>query len=229
LENAEKVKAPWWKRIIPRRKPRQAVLETEEKSTAATPVVRRQHKRPIWPIIRNTIAIILLVGGIVYSVVPQVREWVNPRVVALKQKAVHLVFPEYAPVRAVKATAPQSAKDHPASMAVDGFKNRYWLTPMSGKKMIELHLQEPVKLDQAIIYGGIMGDIQASHRPKLLHIVYDNGKTEDVPLKDQTDHQVVDLDSGSPVKNLEIYIQETHQSAKSKQVAITEIELFTEI
>ena len=45
-------------------------------------------------------------------------------------------------------------------------------------------------------------------------------------LKDHTDPQDFDLDSGGPVTSVEVWVQDTYQNVESSKVAITEIELF---
>ncbi len=228
LEHAETVRAAWWRRLLPRRRPRkvQAVAVDTDNGVPATGQ-RRQHRRAIFPVVRRTVAVVILVLGVVYATVPTVRSWANPRVAAGRQWVEHAVFPQYPPVRAVKATSTPVSKKHAAVAAVDGFSNTYWSTPVSGKRLVVLQFQQPVELRKALIRGGIVGDLRGSQRPRTLHVVYPSGKAQDLKMQDHTDPQEFELDSGGPVTSIEVYVQDTYDNAASKQVTITEIELFT--
>jgi hypothetical protein len=227
LKDAESVKAKWWRRLLPRRKPRKAEpVSADVANGAAATGQRRQHKRAIFPLIRRTVAVVILVVGLLYATVPAVRTWINPKVVAGRQWVEHKVFTQYAPVRAVKATATPVDKKHPAIAAVDGFTNTYWSTPVTGTRRIVLQFQEPVELKKALIRGGIVGELRGSQRPRTLHLVYPTGKTQDLKMQDHTDPQEFELDSGGKVKTVEVYVQDTYDNATSKVVTVTEIELF---
>ena len=41
-------------------------------------------------------------------------------------------------------------------------------------------LADPVRLRKALIRGGIVGNVQASQRPRTLHVVYPSGKGQDL-------------------------------------------------
>jgi hypothetical protein len=58
--------------------------------------------------------------------------------------------------------------------------------------------------------------------------VWPTGRTQDLVLKDHTDPQEFDLDSGGLVTSVEVWVQDTYQNVESRNVAITEIELWTE-
>lgn len=226
LADAETVKERWWRRLLPKHKPRRV----DETVTArnATPQ-RRQHKRRILPVIRRTVAVVILVAGVVYAAVPTVREIVDPRVLALRDWATHLFIPEYVPVRAIKVTSPAPEdRKHPVAHVSDTFFNTYWLTPVKGLKVVELEFQEPAEPKQVIIRGGIKDDLKGSQRPRTVHVVWPTGKAQDVVLSDNTDPQTFELDSGGPVTSVEFFVQDTYQSVESDQVAVTEIELFME-
>ncbi len=227
LADAVAVRPPWWRRILPKRKPRQAIAADAVASAAERPV-RRQHKRRIFPIVRRTLAVLLLIAGLVYAAVPAVRSWVNPRAIAARDWAVHLVVPKMVPVRATKITAPGPVdKNHPAAHASDTFTNTYWLTPVKGPKMIKLEFQEPVDPKLIIVRGGMKDDLRGSQRPRTLHVVWPTGKTQDLKLADHVDPQKFELDSGGKVAFVEIFIQDTY-AAESDKVSLSELEFFTE-
>jgi hypothetical protein len=225
LDDAEVVKASWWRRLLPKRKPREA-RAAEDDATGPKTGQRRQHKKSIFPAIRRTIAVFVILGGVVYAAVPGIRGLANTEAVAVRQWAEAKIFGTYEPVRAVKATSTPVSKKHSADDAVDGHWNTYWSTPVSGARRLTLTFQEPVELRKVLIRGGIVDDLRASQRPRTLHLVYPSGKGQDLAMQDQAEPQAFDLDSNGKVKSVEIYIQDTYTNAESKQVTISEIELF---
>jgi len=98
---------------------------------------------------------------------------------------------------------------------------------VNGPKRLTLTFQQPVELRKALIRGGVVGDLLASQRPSLLHLVYPTGAGQDLKLTDVADAQPFDLDSHGKVASVEIYIKDQFPNADRKQVTITEIELFT--
>jgi hypothetical protein len=225
LEGAEVVKAPWWRRILPKRKPREARTIEPDTGIAKTGQ-RRQHKKSIFPAIRRFAAVAAILAGLLYAAVPGVRNVLNTQAVSARQRVEKMVFGTYAPVRAVKATSKPVVKGHPADAAVDGHWNTYWSTPVNGARRLTLTFQEPVELRKALIRGGIVGDLRASQRPRTLHLVYPSGKGQDLAMKDMTDPQEFELDSHGKVASLEIYVQDMYANAESKQVTVSEVELF---
>jgi hypothetical protein len=225
LADAEVVRAPWWRRILPKRKPRLARAAEPETGMAKTGE-RRQHKKSVFPFLRKAVAVVLLVFGLAYAAVPALRDATNARVAAGRQGIEKLIFGTYTPVRAVKATAAASDKLHPADLAVDGHWNTYWATPVSGPRRITLTFQDPVDLRKALIRGGIPGNLRGSQRPRTLHLVYPTGKGQDLKMADVTDPQEFELNSGGKVKSVEIYVQDTYANVETKEVAISEVELY---
>jgi hypothetical protein len=226
LTDAEVVKAKWWRRILPKRKPRVARAAEPESEVAKTGA-RRQHKKSILPALRRTAAILLVLGGAVYAAVPGIRGVINTQAGSARQRVEKLIVGEYVPVRAVTATSTPVTKGHRADAAVDEHTNTYWSTPVAGARRLTLVFQQPVELRKAMIRGGIVGNLRGSQRPHTLHLVYPSGKGQDVVLKDITDPQEFDLDSHGKISSVEIYVQDTYANAESKQVTITEVELFT--
>jgi hypothetical protein len=226
LTDAEVVKAKWWRRLLPKRKPR-AARAAEPESEVAKTGARRQHKKTIFPAVRRIVALLLVLGGAAYAAVPGLRGVINTQALAGRQRVEKLVFGQYVPVRAVKATSTPVTKGHLADAAVDEHKNTYWSTPATGARRLTLTFQQPVELRKVIVTGGIVGDLRASQRPHTLHFVYPSGKGQDVTLKDVTDPQTFDLDSDGKITSVEIYVQDTYANAESKQVTITEVELFS--
>jgi hypothetical protein len=225
LAGAEVVRASWWRRMVPHRKPR-AARSVEPETGVARTGQRRARRKSVFPAVRRTVAVLVVFGGVAYAALPPVRQMANTAVLEGRQRATDLVFGKYEPVRAVTASATTADRRHPATAAVDGYWNTYWATTATGSPQLKLVFQEPVELRKALIRGGIAGNLQGSQRPRTLHLVYPSGVGQDLNLADKTDPQEFELDSKGKVSSVEIYVQATYANAASKQVAISEIELF---
>jgi hypothetical protein len=225
LDDAEVVRARWWRRLLPKRKVREA--RAAEPDTAEVKAgQRRQHKKSVFPAIRRTVAVLLVLGAAAYGAVPGVRGFANTEFVSGRQWVQNKIFGTYAPVSAVQATSTPVNKKHPAEHAVDEHWNTYWLTPVSGARRLTLTFQQPVELRKALIRGGIADNLRGSQRPHTLHLVYPTGRGQNLVMEDKTEPQEFVLDSGGKVKSVEIYVQDMYANAESKDVAITEVELF---
>ena len=228
LATAETVKTPWWRKLLPKRK-RKQLAAGERPGKAGVP--HRKRKFALGGLIKRfrlAISIALLVGGIAYASVPQFRGAVNERVEPTKKKLYSMVFAQYEPVNSPNPTGRPQVSGHPATLAVDGFKKTYWLAPPSKRDpVLVLSFRDPVSLDRMIIHSGSTDDFQSENRPKTLHLVYSNGKTTDVHVKDEPTEQQLKLKDGKNVTSVQIHVTEVYNSIKGRNTAIAEIELFT--
>ena len=228
LDTAQVVHIPWYRRIF-RRRQRPVPTPSGDGNGGGgptPPAQRRRRQRPIGKIIRRTIALILLVGGLLYATVPDFRSYVYAKGIETKNAVVNAVMPQYPPVRPIETTATGQIPKHEAVMATDGFTNTYWACPVAGPQHLSVKFQEPVRPRRLLIRAGIIGNFQGSNRPKKLHLVYPNGKSDDVSLADNTDPQELKIDPGEPIGSIEIQIVELYVSTQSREVAISEIEFF---
>lgn len=228
LEAAVVVKTPWWHRFVPKRKAKVlAAGERPGQKGVKAQGKGRSWKRLIRPI-RMVVSAFLLLGTIVYGVYSPFREWVNDRVTGAKQEVNRVVMPEFEPVSASAATANVQLPDHPAPLAVDGFRNTYWSAPPGGAQpTLVLTFSEPVDLDRAIVHNGAAENFQSLHRARELHMVFSTDASYDVTLSDTADPQEVDIDNGEGVTSVEIHVMSFYQSLQGNDVGISEIELFT--
>lgn len=178
--------------------------------------------------LRTAVAVLLLICGIVYSVYPPFRIEVNERALALKRGAVTMVVPQYEPVRPTGVVATAQLPDHPAALVTDGFTNTFWAAPGDGPPpALVLTFDRPVELGRAILRVGNSRKFQSAHRPQQLHLVFSNGATYDIAVKDTPDPQEVPIEFGAAAStSVEIHVQSLYRSLEGADVAITEIELF---
>jgi hypothetical protein len=229
LAQAETVRRTWWQRLIPRRR----VKVHKAGSRPGQPGVHRgrganirENLRRIFPVVRNVGAIVLLLASIVYLSYPPFRAEVNERYFAAKNRAIAMVIPQYAPVRPIKVTATAALPDHPGEMVADGFSNTFWAAPGDSNPAVVFTFDHPVNLGRAIVRLGNGAKFQSAHRPQQLHLVFSNGGSFDLNLKDTPDPQEVKIEGGNGSTSVEIHVQLLFRSLDGNDVAITEIELF---
>jgi zinc-ribbon domain len=225
LVTAEKVHIPWWKRIF-RRRPKQAAAGGAAAAAGTARKRRRNALAKILPLARRVIAVVLLVGGVVYASWSPFRTWVNTEVMDGKSRVMSVIHPQYTPVHPFQVTAGAELKDHPGSALSDGFTNTFWAAPVGDKAFVTLKFDHPVDVSRALIRIGISGNFQGSNRPHDLHIVFSTGKTQDLNLDDKADPQEVKFKAGGKITSMEIHVASLYR-APSDSVAITEVELFS--
>jgi len=229
LAQSEVVRTKWWRRLIPRRR-------VKVHSAGARPGqkgVRRgrgakigQALRRVFPVARAIIGAVLLLAGIVYSVYPPFRAEVNERYFAAKHKVESMIIPQYAPVRPTQVTATAELPEHTAIMVSDSFSNTFWAAPADSNAALVFTFDRSVNLGRAIIRLGNTAKFQSAHRPQQLHLVFSNGGTFDINLKDTPDPQEVKIEGGKGSTSVEVHVQSLFRSLDGTDVAVTEIELF---
>jgi len=229
LQTAVTVATPWWRKIFPKRKAR----SLEAGSRPGQGGVRAQSRRratlaKVFPTIRKVIAAGLLLGGIVYGIFQPFRNLINAKYLAVQNKVVSIIHPQFDPVHSNRDESNVATRGHPAHSAVDNFTNTFWAAPVGRREpTLILHFDSAVNLDKAIVHNGIIADFQSSDRARNLHLVYNNGQTFDVELKDTPEKQTIALGNGRGITSVEIHVTSVYKSVKSNDVAITEIELFS--
>jgi zinc-ribbon domain len=234
LAAAVVVKIPWWKRIF-RRKPKSAMAGErpwDAKSGGKKKPKRKGIARFIAPV-RRVGGIALLILGIVYGVYSPFRNWVNDRYTDGKDKVMSIIHPQFDQVTVGPGTTSNevAALDpaHTATMAVDGFKNTYWLTAPPTEAFrpeLDVQLTEQVDLAKVIVRTGASDDFQGHHRPKSLLFIFDTGASYEVQLKNTPDAQTVTIKNGKDVQHFKIAVTGIYESLNGTDLGLTEIEFF---
>jgi len=228
LLTAEVVKTPWWRKILPRRRTKvRKALERTAKDRKAKRTASGTAFRAIFKTVRALVAVVLVLGGLAYGSLPAVRTWVNNQVASWQQDAQSALDMTYAPVHPTKVTATFAEPTHPADLVADSVSNSFWAAPTTkGEATLVFTFDRAVNIDKAIIQNGDNDKFDQSFRVERLHLVYSNGKTEDLQLKDQPDPQELTLQNGHNITSVEMHVMATYQSLHGTDVAISEIELF---
>jgi hypothetical protein len=229
LATATVVKIPWWRKFVPHRKAK--TMAAGERPWKEGGKKAGKQRRPLIAVLQplmRFVAIGAVVVGLIYGVYAPFRGWVNDRVTSVKDKVNSIIHPTYDAVRPNAVTASSAVKDHPATAAIDLGDNTFWETPPTDKQpTITLKFPKAVDLDRAFFTIGIKDNFASQNRPATLHLVYSTGKTADVTLKDSATPQQHGLSNGHGITTVAIHVTSMFKSIAGKNMAFTEIELFT--
>jgi hypothetical protein len=226
LATAVVVKEKWWRRLLPRRKPK-TLAAGERPGQGGVKAKKKRSLAGVIRPIRMVVSIALLFATIAYGVYSPFREWVNDRWTSAKDRVDRVISPDYVPVNASQAVANLETPEHPGAFLTDGFKNTFWSAPVGGPEpTVVLTFSEPVDLDRAIVHNGSGESFQSQHRAKDLHLVYSTGETFDVTLKDTPDEQQVDIDGAQDVTSVEVHVVSIYEALQGTDLAVSEIEFF---
>jgi hypothetical protein len=225
LATAKPVRLSWWRRMFPKKDKRAAA----KAGTAAAARARKKRTLPnVARGIRSVVAVVLLVGGILYGALAPVRNIVNDKVSAGTTKIESIVHPQYVPVHPIEAQATGQTAGHPAGATIDGFTNTFWATKVTGpEQVLIVRFDHPVQPRKALIRVGVSGNFGSTARPHAVHVVFTTGRSQDINLDDKADPQEISLNPGGNVTGIEFHITSVYPAVSSDQVAITEIELFS--
>ncbi|WP_460848030.1 NADase-type glycan-binding domain-containing protein [Phytohabitans suffuscus] len=233
LVSAEVVRAPWWRRLLPRRRPNtvQSGLRPGEQPVGAP--ARRSFGERLVRTARVVIGVVLIALGTLYAAHAPFKAWVDGQATGVRTWATGLVVQDYAPVNPSSAAPGPGTPAIPANLAgaaIDGFTNTYWSTPVTEKRapILLVTFSEPVRIDRALVRNGAADEFRTYHRAKDVHLVYSDGQTFDLVLKDTPDPQEVTIEHAVAVTTVEIHILSVYQSVEGDQLALSEIEFFAE-
>jgi hypothetical protein len=227
LAEAEVVKTPWWRKLLPRRgakvrksgdRPKRRGRGGRTKLSAAVGAT--------FKVVRRAVALALVLGGVAYGLFAPFRGWVNEQVAEAKGTLERTFLPQYAPVSAAEAPLASAAlPDHPADLAVDNHFDTYWGAPVGATEVnMVVKFDRTVELSHIIVHNGDGAGFKETHRARKLHLVFSTGKTTDIDLQDMPDAQTLEIENGEGVSSVEVHVLSTFPSVSGPNLAISEIE-----
>ncbi|MDT7781781.1 MAG: hypothetical protein QOF58_200 [Pseudonocardiales bacterium] len=222
LVDAVQQKQPWWKRWLPAKGPKVRERGSRPSRVRRATKVRQGISRAF----RWALAIAVLLFGGLYGLSQPFRSTVNTQVLTAKDKVVG-IFEEWVPVRQSSISAGQERPDHAAKLAMDNDPGTFWAAQTDGRTVaLTINFDHTTDLRRMIIRIGDGKKYLASQRPQRLTLVFDTGKTTDIPLVDKPDPQEHAIKNGDGVKQVQVLIAGVFPSTESTDTAISEIELF---
>jgi hypothetical protein len=234
LETAVVAKTKWWKKFIPHRRRKELAAGERPWGSPTDPGGSKRRRglpsvakliRPIMQLV--TIAVLIL--GLVYGVSSSFRNSVNKRITSAKNTLVSKVKPKYLQVRPTSAKASTQDPANPGSNAVDGFTNTFWIAqPTDGQPILRVTFDQPVSIDKIIVHNGRPDNYQSTSRPEQLHLIFSDGKSSDVTLKDDPGAHTYGVKSDGKITSIDIHVLQLYKSFTPTPtgIALAEIEFF---
>lgn len=228
LVDAEAVAAPpvpWWKRPFVRKPKEFTAGARPMRRGGSEPGTARKGGR-----VKKTLAIVggVAAVGLAIGLLGPWRSSVDKKVGSVKRT----VKPTFDPVHPVAVTASSELKDHPAALAADGISNTYWAESAKGKgegQALVLQFDPAVDIGKVGVLSGASGkpeDFLAQPRPKTLHLIFSDGTTTDLSLKDTAKFQSFNVKT-KQITKLEVQIASVYSSVQGGQdAAISELEFY---
>jgi hypothetical protein len=238
LQAAEKVHIPWWRRIIPKRRPKQARAAGEhqtgkKKKDRVSSFIALGRKLILG--IGAAFAALLIGTSLIQKVNPNFKNPVTDKVNSFKSyvgdkasAAKRAIIPQFEPVHPTTTVGSSGIPQHEVALATDGFKNTFWSANGAADKQPFVIVTFPtaVNLAQLIVTSGNPADFQADPRPQTLHLVFSNGTSQDIILTDQDKPQTHALKGAKGVSKVEIHVLTTFPSPKGQNMSLAELEFF---
>ena len=232
LDEALAVRLPWYRRFFNRL----FGVRTREAGWRPHRVGPPNVMGGVWRIVRLALGALIIVGLLAFLLVPSFHNGVVNRVTSAVTTVRKAIFPHYDAVYATGASASTSIAGHLPNLAIDKFTNTYWAAQASDHgPYLKLSFHDPVDLAQIGFDSGAAGttpvdDFLAQPRPHLVHLVFSNGTTADLTLKDEDpkvakNAQFYPIDA-KQVSFVEIHIMSVYApaGASPSAVAIAEVE-----
>jgi hypothetical protein len=235
LDEAIAVRLPWYRRFLNR----VVGVRTREAGWRPQRVGPPNVMGLVWRIVRIAIGAVIVVALLAFLLVPSFHNLVVDRATKTFHTLRVALHPNYDAVYPIAATATTQIANHPASLAIDKFSNTYWASSAGDRApVIVARFSGPQDVAEVGFRSGASGIAPADAflsqpRPHVVHLVFSNGYTIDLTLKDQDATQPqfysVDDTKAKQVTFVEIHVQSVYApaGASSSSVAITEIEFKT--
>ena len=232
LDEAIAVRLPWYRRFFNRL----FGVRTREAGWRPHRVGPPNVMGMVWRIVRLAIGALIIVGLLAFLLVPSFHNAVVNRVTSTVTTVRKAIFPHYSAVYATGASASTSIAGHLPSLVIDTHTNTYWAARAGDPgPFLKLTFHDPVDLAQIGFDSGAAGtspadDYLAQPRPHQVHLVFSNGTTTDLTLKDE-DPKVAKNAQFYPIDAKQVTFVEIHimsfyapAGASPSSVAIAEVE-----
>jgi hypothetical protein len=222
---------PWYRRLIPRRRPK--VLEAGARPGRGAARSRRPLSlQGVVRMVRLACFAVLFVGGLLYGVSAPFRTLVGATVSRPITYVSHLLNPQYDLIHDVAATSPAGpppGSPHEAAKAVDGFKTTFWSAEYNKATQPSLNLTflTPHTVDKVLFSIGNADNYAADYRPWHVQLLFPDHTSQTAELLDRPDPQEVDLENPRPVSGVMIRIIDVYPAFNAHLDSIAEVELFT--
>lgn len=222
-------KVPWWKKLFSRKS--RVSKEAGAKGSKVRAAKEASFKVQIFlNTLRRVLMVLAFLGVAGSFAVPSTRTLILDKGRSAAKAAQNLLNPQFEPVNAVAVSASTAIEGHGANFANDLGSNTYWAEGAEGEgigQTISFSFENKVDLTKVIVSSGAADspdNFLKQPRPKRLHLVFDNGGSADIVLKDQFKPQGFGLKGAKGVSKVDIVIVEVYKGQSGSDTAIAEVE-----
>jgi zinc-ribbon domain len=239
LETAQVVKAKWWQKLLPRRGPK-------KRQAGDRPSARRTRKSfpskvmaVLFGGVSRVVGVIFLIGGLVYGIVPNVRDAVNEEVGGVKGKINSWIHPTRTEVIPTAVLGSSQLPGHAAQFLTDGPTNTYWesrLPRLNTRKLtLDFTFQNKFDLKNIAIWNGVGSskepDYTTTQRLQTIFLNFPDTAIKgcEVPVKDIPKEAVkIDVSdcNADGITRIRVTILEYAGDAKLKTVAVAKVQFY---
>ncbi len=159
LESAQVVKAKWWQKLMPRRGPKKRKAGDRPSARKTRKSFPSKVMAVLFGGVSRVVGVILLVGGLVYGIVPNVRSSVNEQFGSIKGTVNGWIHPKRTEVIPTGVIASSQLPGHAGQFITDGPTNTYWEARIPKKGTVKLTLdftfQSKFDLKNLAVWNGV--------------------------------------------------------------------------
>jgi len=219
----------WWRRFVPRR--RRKSLDAGQRPWKSADGTQKK-RRGIGAIcatafakLRPVIAVVLLLGGLLYGVSPDLRGNVNTRLGDARESVMSRIEKRYSPLAPIDASATSAVEGSPATFALDSNTLSSWIAPGDDPEpTLVARFDEPIDLERIKLWNGSAVGFKDHERIRDIHFVFDTGQSFDLEVLDLPDGKDYEIKNGTGIREVELHIVGTYSSLTSTDVGLSEIE-----
>jgi hypothetical protein len=230
LANAPVVATPWYKRLKRKKK----VLAAGERAKGKDGQRQAYGMHPGRDKVRRIFKALMIIA-VVVLMIALLTPWgggLRRRLTSAKDSIKAAIIPTYEPIHPTSAQASSALPDHPATLAIDGTSNMAWEPSAPGDgvgQQLVLTFDHQQNIDRIGFLSGVsdkQDEFLAQPRPRQLHLVFSNGTSKDITLKDTPTFQQFSIKAHAVV-SVQITVVSVNTSFNGGHtMGIAEVELF---
>jgi hypothetical protein len=238
LETAEVVKAKWWQKFKPRRGPKKRKAGDRPSARKTRTSIPSKLLGMAFGGVGRIVGVILIVGGIVYGMVPGFRSTLNDEFSTVKNKFNSWIHPHRTEVLPDAVFASSALRRHGAQLLKDTATNTYWAArPPKGNVHITLRygFAEKFDLKNIAVWNGIGDskdrDYNSTLRPHHVFFSFPGSGVTGCPIefKDlpgEAAKQDVSSCNAKAVQEIKIRIDDYYPSQGANVVALAKVQFY---
>jgi hypothetical protein len=224
LATATVATTSWWRKIFPRRKAKVLAAGERPKRKGGS---RSFGFGGIVRVVGYVVVAVALLGGIAYGALPTFRDTVNNDVNSVVSNFTGKISPP-TPVHATSVKASSAVIGHDGSLAVDAFSNTFWEATLAPDPhpTLTVGFAPNTNVSVMLFIAGDTANELSEARPKVLHITFSNGASQDVTLVDNGNSQQFNITGATGITGMTIQVTSVYPSTTGKAVALSDVEFF---